>query len=338
MFSRRPAIALLALLVVLSVPDIPLAETPDNGKIDLAQLELNFQFGLDDGAVARLLGRQGFTDIEIQNRKITRTRVHACRNGDLYRIDIRPSGQIARQNRIGRCGPEFTVDEARNVLSGAGFTEVVLEPVQNGFQGTACRDGTRSAVFVAGPGDIRQLGVVGNCWRQVTRQEVRKILRGEGYRDIEFQDYPPPPFIVAACKGRKRLEVLVAADGRIWREQQIGRCQPPLSAEALTAKLGNEGYSRIEIKRSTTNGHRLEACDGDKRVKLRLSPSGEILRKDVTDFCAPARLDEVLIDMDKRGFGRTAFFAEVCERGRKIRIGLDQYGSQRSRQDIGTCR
>lgn len=331
------AFTLAALAFSAHSPAVAGSGTPQPAPMVTAQLDLQFLFSSDDQAIIRFLGRQGFTDIKLENRKFTRTRFTACRNGEKYQIDVRPSGEIARQTRIGRCGPQLSIEEARNVLYGAGYVEVLLEPVQGGYQGTACKDGTRSTLFVGAQNDIRQLGAVGDCWRAVTRKDVRALLRREGYRQIEFQDFPPPPFIVSACKRRQRMDVLVSADGRIWRERQIGNCEPPLSADDVVARLGDEGFSRIDLRQSNNSGHRVQACEGDKRVALRLTVFGEVTRKDVIDFCSPAQIDEILNDLEKRGFRRTSVLAEVCQKGRKFRIGLDSHGGQTTRQDIGPC-
>ena len=333
-----PLIALAALL-----PNEDAKAAGQEQKVQMAQVQL--QFGPDARTIVGHLHRQGYRDITIINQKITRTRVEACRGSTRLEMDIAHNGQIIRQKQIGTCGQLVDIHQARKILRRSGYSDIILNPAPGGFLGAACKNGTRSSVSVSSTGHIREIGTIGGCGKPVTKDSVHQDLRRQGYDRIKFEDYPPPPFIVSACKGAHRVDLIVAADGRIWREQRSGICEPALQPGQVTAFLKKKGYRRIKLLNSSAP-YRAEACKGRDHFKLTIGSFRGIVKAEKIGLCAK-HLDAngIYRKLGNEGFSRvhiqqktdTGYLVYACEAEKRVAMTLNAAGQLQKKTVVDLC-
>ncbi|MGI9385589.1 MAG: hypothetical protein ACR2PO_20750, partial [Methyloligellaceae bacterium] len=217
-----------------------------SGSFRVAQLQL--EFGVSDANVMRALRRDGYSEIEIYYRGMTKARVRACRNGTRYQMEVAPSGRVKSAGKIGVCRVRITLAEARNILQKKGYGEIHLEQTPDGaYRGAACRGRTRLQVGVGPFGGVRELQQLGQCRHLLTRPEVATRLRRQGYDRIAFSDKPPPPFVAKACRKLERVQLVIVGSGRILREERIGNCAPPIDPRRIAEVVARQGFTRVRV-------------------------------------------------------------------------------------------
>lgn len=397
------ATVILGAAPAAALPDSPITNAGPAGKqapIRLAQIQLNFGGG-SDAAILRSLRRNGYSEIEIYYRGLTKSRVRACRVGERFQMEVTPNGRVKNSSKIGECRSRITLDQARDKLRNKGYRKIFLEGNgHGGFRGTACMRNRRMDMIVGPFGKIREVGQLGRCQQILTRKEVAQRLRAKGYNRIKIaKDTPPPPFFAEACKNLNRVDLTIVGNGRIMRERRVGRCEPPINPNQIAAVLerqgfsrvrvtddvlpgygatacrGNdrfelvlnrfgvirdqrrigecpkpltreqvvkllreEGFTRIAIQQDSRRGFIVEGCLSKERLRIALSPFGKTLSEKVVGRCQSPRIGKILRDYEKRGFSRTRVFIEGCRKGRRIRIELNDFGDQVARRQIGRCR
>ena len=71
--------------------------------LQLAQLDLRIQLGVPNAVVWRSLRREGYSDIEVYERGLTKARAFACREGVRWRVQVKPNGRVAVIGQAGTC-------------------------------------------------------------------------------------------------------------------------------------------------------------------------------------------------------------------------------------------
>lgn len=401
----RRALMCLSVLVGVGAAGAPAAdagsadrsETTRGGPIRMAQISL--ELGVSDATVHRALRREGYRDIEIFYRGMTKARVRACKAGARYQLEVAPGGRIKAAAKIGTCRVPLNLAQARGLLRKRGFRNVVLEPVYGGaFRGAACRGPERIELEMDPFGGVRELRRLGRCRHLLTRPEVAARLRSRGYSRIRFADTPPPPFRVTACRDLERVRLVVVGSGRIQRERPIGRCEPAISPRRIAEVVARHGYTRVRVtddvlpryaaegcrdgvrfevvlnrfgeirkerrlgrcappltrarlaERLRADGFRsirfidgaadgfvVEACQGDRRLRINVSRFGETIFEKPLGPCRSPRLGKLIADFERRGLSGVSLYVEGCRDGRRVQIELDRFGTAVNRRRVGRC-
>ncbi len=305
-----------------------------------------FQLGISDGMVFSVMARNGYTDIEILTRRLTRTRASGCKGTIKYKVEVRLDGRLYKARPIGACRTEIGIDFARKILRQKGFRRIRLVPGGPGFVATACRDNRRIRVSVSRFGDIGSQTVLGRCGADLTRREIVALLRAYGFSRIRAKPARRGNFSVNACRNDDRVALLVGPGGGILRENRIGRCDPPIHPATIPALLARNGFDRIDVIDRTLPRYVARACRDTRRLEITMNRFGTIVDERAIGRCAPpmsaaslrARLgdagyDAVRIVADDA----SGFIAEVCEEGARFRLDLTRYGETVSQTRIGDC-
>ncbi|MEL6746818.1 MAG: OmpA family protein [Pseudomonadota bacterium] len=268
----------------------------------------------------------------------------------------------------------------RRGLRSQGFSRIEFEKRTFPFVVAACRRGNRERLVVLRDGRIRNaLGSTRSsaCDRAADRPaartpapardpalssaELRRILRGEGFRRIEITDAEPPRYRAEACQRNRRVRLRLNARGEVTNTRRIGRCddtaqrprpapQPvALSERDLRARLRDEGYRRIEITDATAPTYRAEACLENNRRRVDINAAGEITRSRRIGACRQANANRVTVRdarkvLQDRGFTRievisrnAPFVFELCDRRERKRVRVNARGRIASTRTIGRC-
>lgn len=323
---------------------------PDNAlnSFKLAQLEFRLNFGVPDAVVLRSLHREGYHDITITKRNLTKARANACKNGLLYDVEIASSGRIRRANEIGKCQRRIDHAEADGILNKRGYREIVLEALPDGsYAGTACLGSKRFRMAINPFGNIQQMEVVGYCQNVFSPDEIAERLRAQGYNRIRFSSDRPPVYSAVACRRLTKVELLLSPRGNIRQEQQIGRCDPPINPARIIDILEAHGFNRVRITDDVLPHYAAEACRNNSRVLIGLNRFGEIRNEQQVGQCLPPlNRKQLLRKLEHEGFKGIRFIdgisngylVEACQGNTRFRINFSRYGETEFEREIGPCR
>ena len=316
------------------------------GEVRLAQLRL--EFGVSDATVLRSLRRDGYTEIEIFYRGMTKARVRACKNGVRYQMEVSPNGRIKAAGKIGNCRVRITLGEARDILRKRGYREINLEQTPDGaYRGAACRGRDRLRMSVGAFGEVRELQPLGQCRRLLTRPEVAARLRSRGYNRIDFADRPPPPFVAKACRKLDRVRLVIVGNGRIQREERIGDCAPPIDPRRIAQVLERKGFTRVRVTDDVLPRYGAEACRKGVRFEITLNRFGDIRDRREVGRCPTALTRQQLAEkLRAEGFKRIRFVestasghvVEACQGEQRLRIEFSPYGETLFDRVLGPCK
>lgn len=315
-----------------------------NAPIELAQLKL--EFGVSDATVLRSLNHQGYDDIDITYRGLTKARVEACKNGVRYRMEIKPSGEIQNRDRIGDCREPIGRAAAADILRRQGFRDIRVGQTDQGFAAVACQGRLRFRVAMDRFGSIERRQELGPCGGALSREEIEAYLRSLGYDRVRVTDTRPPRLLAEACRDDNRLALRLSGNADVLDENRIGRCEPPIRADDIPALLGRRGYDRVEVIDDRPPRYRVQACRSENHVELVLDRYGDTLDERQIGRCREPLTRQELVDkLHGLGYGRIQvvtregreYVAEVCQNGRLFRMTFTLYGATTGEQEVGDC-
>ena len=306
----------------------------------LAQLQ--FSFGVPDEIVYRSLTRQGFTEIEIFSRKLTKARAKACKNGKIYKVEVAPDGRIRSQTPFGgECRQQVSADKARAILKKRGFRNITLEQTPRGaYQGTACLKSKRYQVAVNLYGKVAKPNQIGRCNQLLPPKEIATMLRAQGYNRINFVNKRPPNYVAEACFERTRVELVLTGNGKIWRDRPIGRCDPAINPRRIADVLRDKGFTRVAVLDDQLPHYVARGCRKNRRIEVVLNRFGDIRdQREIGQCAGRMNRDQLAKKLREDGFRRIrfidgtvdSFLVEACYEGKRFQINVSQYGKNPGR-------
>ena len=304
------------------------------------------QLGVSDDLIYSSLTAQGYNDIKITKKKLTKARAEACKGGKRFDVEIAFDGRIRRATEIGKCRSLIDLQAARNILRQKGFRKIQLGPDGAGFVASACRNNRRFRVSLDRFGGIRGEKFLGQCGNILTKYDIAALLRAQGFSRVRAKRERGGNFSVKACRRDDAVKLRVARDGVILRERRVGRCDPPIHPATIPALLARYGFTRIDIIDRQLPRYVANACRDTQRLEISMNRFGEIVDERPIGRCAPplsaAGLEGKLRDA---GYVRvriiedrpSGFVAEVCEEGTRVRLELTRYGETISQRRLGEC-
>lgn len=332
-----PAIALTLPAPAFSVDDHSLIVRTQN---------IQFQLGLSDGMILSVMAGNGYSDIRITKKKLTKAQAQGCRDGKRYKVEISMDGRIRKAVQIGTCRLPINPQIARKILRQKGYSQIFIQPEGNRFAVVACRANRRFRIVMDVFGEIQAEKVLGRCGGALSEYDVAALLRAQGYSRIDVRRGPRGNYAAEVCRGDDRLGLVVNRSGGIVREKRIGRCDPPIHPAAIPSLLAGYGFSRIEVVDRKLPRYLAHACRGNTRLEIALNRFGEIRDERPIGRCDPpltgADLEQKLRDagftgvkiLDQRANG---FTAEVCEDATLLRLELTIFGETVTQTPLGTC-
>lgn len=308
---------------------------------------IQFQLGLSDGMILNVMARNGYTDIRITKKKLTKAQAEGCRGGKRYKVEIRFDGRIKKFKEIGTCRARISPQTARNILRRKGYRQIRVRGEGNQFSAVACRGDRRVRVVMNLFGDIEHERALGRCGGALTEHDVAAILRARGFSRIQVRQIRQGNFGAEACRGSDKMRLVLNRAGSIVRQQRIGRCDPPIHPASIASRLARYGFSRIEVVDRSLPRYLAHACRGNDRLEVAMNRFGEIMNERRIGRCDPpltgAMLERRLREAGYSGVRIVAqrangFTADVCEDGERLRLELTIFGETINRQNInGRC-
>lgn len=316
------------------------------GDLRLAQFKLIL--GTSDKRIRRTMRENGYTEVQIKHRGLSKALADGCKGGARYRVEIRPNGRIRSADKIGDCRPPISIGEARDRIRDRGYRRIEIEEKGDvPFVATACRRGDRYAIRVNRYGDVNIGKKLGSCRRRMSQDEMRVSLRKQGYDRIEFLvDRSGRRALAEACRNGRRFELAMNRRGRIVDEKRIGRCAKPLASRDLVAHLENLGYDRVDVTDGQLPRYQADACRGTTKYELIVGRYGKIRRESRVGRCPPP-IDERGLRrlMSRNGFSKiqlistnTSEYSTIaCQKNDRMSIRFSRYGEVIDQKRLGSC-
>ncbi len=248
----------------------------------------------------------------------------------------------------------------RRKLTDDGYTEIDITFLGIlAAKADACRRGTRYRVKLRPDGSYEYREKIGTCRPPVDAAGVISILEREGYRRVDVDD-DKIPYIAEACRRGDRYRFEVSEFGDVTSRNRIGRCEPEMmSPRDIRRALRKDGFDRIKFIDRTPPRYVIEACEGNRRVRLTIDRRGRERNSERIGRCRPpvdtagvegllrnAGYNRISIVDEKRprrvGTGRRSgglkrYRAEACKGTDRMRLVISPWGHFVNERKIGEC-
>lgn len=283
------------------------------------------------------LKKNGYTRIVMEPQNANFVAL-ACRGDQRVRITFSQQGEVLQRRAIGECREIFEPNDIRPILRDAGYNRIKFTDRQlPWYSAEACKDGRRYELLLTRKGEIRRTQRIGRCAERLQPNRITAFLEEKGYNRVEVIDDQLPGYVAAACQKNQRVELSLDRWGEITGRQVIGKCPSSLDREQIVELLVNEGFTRVEVAKSSNGNFEISACrDGIAKYAV-LSRYGELISERDGKRCKERSISEILDRLDARGFRNTTIYAEGCRRGNKVRLHFDRNGDRINRELLGKC-
>ena len=196
-----------------------------------------------------------------------------------------------------------------------------------------------------------------------TPNQVGRILRERGWRDLRWIDRWLPGYVLEGCRGRDRYRIRTNRNAVIKRKQRIGSCddivhdggrpavRTGLRPADLRPLLRERGFRSIEITDRFLPGYGVTACRGGERFALRLNRFGDIRRRTRVGSCDVARAEGIVRASGLRPLLRARgyynieildgqlprYVTRACKNNGRFRIVLNRFGGITRTERVGRC-
>lgn len=343
-----------AILVLFAVIGFPAASHAFSAppKLAVAQplaekVQLRLDFGISDAVILRSLRNQGYHDIRITDRKLTKARAQACKNGNRFDVEVASNGRIRRAVQVGRCRSEVGPQQVQQILKKRGIRANRIAETGDGFAVIGCRGDRRLRVEMNRFGEIVSERPLGRCGGRLSERELVMELRSMGFSRIRLDRRQKGRWHAVACRGDIRVELRIDNGGDIVRERRTGRCDPPIHPGSIPRLLAKQGYSRIDVFDRELPRYQAHACRELEKVAISLNRFGEIIDEHKIGQCEPPLTPGALVaQLRSMGYRHVrvveqspgGFKADVCDKKEKIRLSLTLFGEITDEERLGRCR
>ena len=98
-----------------------------------------------------------------------------------------------------------------------------------------------------------------------------------------------------------------------------------------------EGFKQIKVTDNGPTGFVAIGCRQQHRSEFLFNRFGEVLKERDLGRCTALTMSEVIAAAQASGLERIRLYAEGCRAGRRIRLLLNEFGEEVSRERIGAC-
>ena len=308
---------------------------------------ISVDIGISKSKATRAMVNKGYTQIQIFKSGFKTIQARACLRGTRYKVKIDSKYRIKNTENLGPCRRTVSIDRIEENLTKQGYTRIVMENQNGKYIAIACLDAQRVRLIFSQQGRLLKRRNIGTCETIFQPNDVRKVLRDQGYNRIKFTDRQLPWYVAEACRNNRKFELLLTRFGEIRKETRIGSCNPPLDARNLARHLRDKGYERIEIIDDRLPVYQAEACSANERVSLQLNKFGVITARDVIGRCRTGMTEQEIVDvLHQEGFTRVfvnrksngQFDITACQDGFVKYATLSRFGELISERDGEKCK
>ncbi|MEM7214806.1 MAG: hypothetical protein AAF423_04620 [Pseudomonadota bacterium] len=308
---------------------------------------LSLEIGISKAKATRAMISKGYTQIEIFKAGFKTIQARACQNGTRYKVKIDSRYRIKNTQNLGPCRRTIPIERIEENLEKQGYTRIVMENQNGNFVAIACQGEQRVRLVFSQQGRLLKSRNIGICERIYQPNDIRQVLRDQGYDRIKFTDRQLPWYVAEACLNNRRFELLLTRFGEIRKKTRIGRCDPPVDPRNLVNLLRDKGYDRIEIVDDQLPVYQAEACFNNERFDLQMNRFGKITGRTQTGQCRANMTDkEIVAVLKEEGFTRILvnrksngqFDVSACFDGYQKFATLSRFGELVSERDGGKCK
>ncbi|MGI9384646.1 MAG: hypothetical protein ACR2PO_15955, partial [Methyloligellaceae bacterium] len=196
----------------------------------------------------------------------------------------------------------------------------------------------RVQLVIVGSGRILREERIGNCAPPIDPRRIAEVVARQGFTRVRVTDDVLPRYGAEGCRKGVRVKIALNRFGEIRGQREIGRCPSALTREQLAEKLRAEGFKRIRFVEGAGDGHVVEACQGEQRLRINFSPYGETEFDRVLGPCKSPRIGKLLDDFKERGATNATLYIEGCRKGRRIQVEYDRFGTALNARRVGRCK
>lgn len=285
----------------------------------------------------QLLESKGYERISLEDRGGSYIAV-ACNRGSRVRVEVTAFGDIGPERVLGRCEAELEPADLLAILEADGYDRIEFKSRQGPrLVAEACQKGIRYELVLSRRGEVLEIVRIGECERALSAADLPALLEKKGYDRVVVTDPRLPRYRVEACRKAVRVELTVNRFGEIRDEVRIGVCQPPVTSAEITASLAAEGFKQIKVTDNGPTGFVAIGCRQQRRSEFLFNRFGEVLKERDLGRCTALTMSEVIVAAQASGLERIRLYAEGCRAGRRIRLLLNEFGEEVSRERIGAC-
>ncbi len=176
---------------------------------------------------------------------------------------------------------------------------------------------------------------------------IKRLLESQGYTEVQITKRKLTSVRAQACyRGSRYVVKVKTIGGIINRVSKIGECRPTVSAEDLTKQLKQDGYRRISIEDSNSDGFKILACRNKKRIAFRFDEYGRVVdRKDLGRCRDQLDVAEIKQRLRQDGYNRIdlinqenrRFRFRACRGTNRFDIRVGRKGRIQVEDRIGRC-
>lgn len=234
------------------------------------------QDALSPQDVTARLEEQGYDRITFTNRQLPRYVAEACLRRDRMELVINRRGEIVSSQRIGACRGALDRDGIVSRLRQEGYDDIaVIDGRLPRYIVSACKGAMRFEVTLNRWGEITNQVRIGRCRTEFTAAEVEESMQNSGYTNITVVE-ENNRFITRGCQNRRHRHVVLARNGKLIEERELGRCNG-LEIDDLGDILRKRGLSRLQFS--------VEGCEGSRHVRIRFDEFANRISKETIGRC-----------------------------------------------------
>lgn len=283
-----------------------------------ASAQVRIELGNSGAELKRALISEGYSQVRIIKQNFGATTLEGCLDGTRYRLKILFTGRTKRRNKVGTCRSEISVEQAQQILVKQGYNRIDIETRRNDYLAIACFDGDRLRVSIDRHGKVQQQRRLGRCERnRLSPSDIKADLKRQGYTRIKFTDRQLPRYVAEACRGLKRVELIIARDGDVRRENEIGRCRRAVDPRNLVKIMQQAGFEQVKVIDDQLPLYIVEACRKNQKTEFTLNRFGRIIDQYKLGKCKPLLNRAQLLSMVK---SRKLTRAKIISQNNGIRI------------------
>ncbi|MEM9329997.1 MAG: hypothetical protein AAGA53_01650 [Pseudomonadota bacterium] len=307
---------------------------------------LSIDIGISKSKATRAMINQGYTQIDIFKSGFKTIQARACFKGTFYKVKIDSRYRIKNTQNLGPCRKDVSIGRIETNLEKQGYTRIVMENQNGNYVAIACLDAQRVRLVFSQQGRLLKRRNIGTCERILEPNDIRQVLRDQGFNRIKFTDRQLPWYVAEACRNNRKLELLLTRFGEIRRETPLGSCTPPIDPQNLVRILREKGYDRIDIIDDQLPVYQAESCFKNDRYSLQLNQFGTITGRSAIGKCrSNMRKAEIVQALKQEGFTRISvdrksngrFDVTACLDGYLKYASLSRFGELLSERDGGIC-
>lgn len=180
---------------------------------------------LDPNTIAEHIKKQGFTRVQVIDRRRPPYIAHACRGNDKMELTIGRFGRLQQEKRIGPCRQPIDPANLANLLKERKYNRIqILRGNRTPYLVEACKSRVLVELTVNRFGRITKEDQVGRCAAPVTEKSLNAKLTKLNYLNVTIKRRGAG-WSAEGCLDEVKRSLRIDAFGEIQRDRKTGVCK-----------------------------------------------------------------------------------------------------------------